>query len=208
MPLSVTAPRLVDDPSFPPERGEPQAAIHFDDVYSEYFAFVWRSARRLGVRPSSMDDVVQEIFLVVHRRLADYEHKGSIKTWLFGIVRRIVSQNRRTERRKPSHAGAKEATDLDVFHDPKTMSPHASAEQAEAMRLLDRLLDELDDDKREAFVLSELEEMTIAEISDAIDVNPNTVASRIRAARRAFESALERSEQGEAPAPRSERRRA
>ncbi|WP_394845751.1 RNA polymerase sigma factor [Pendulispora brunnea] len=207
MPLSVTAPHLVDDPSFPPERREPQAAIHFDDVYAEHFAFVWRSTRRLGVSPSSLDDVVQEIFLVVHRKLGDYQHKGSIKTWLFGIVRRIVSQHRRTERRKPSHAGAKEATDLDVFHDPKSIPPDASAEQAQAMRVLDRLLDELDDDKREAFVLSELEEMTIAEISEAIDVNPNTVASRIRAARRAFEAALERFEQGEAQAPRSDRRR-
>src|SRR5262249_38050380 len=71
-------------------------------VYEKYFAFVWRSVRRLGVGDSAVDDAVQEIFVVVHRRLADFEERASIKTWLYGIVLRVVRHHRRTLRRKPA----------------------------------------------------------------------------------------------------------
>ncbi len=169
--------------------------LTFEGVYEEHFAFVWRSALRLGVPRSSVDDVVQEIFLVVHRRLKDYEHRSSLKTWLFGIVRRVVAHQRRTDRRKPSHTGRDEATDLDAFGDASHVGPERRAQEAEAVRLLDRILNELDDDKREAFILSELEEMTIAEVAEALGQNPNTMASRIRAARTAFEQAVLRYEE-------------
>ena len=58
--------------------------------------------------------------------------------------------------------------------------------------MLDRLLSELDDAKRVVFVLAEIEEMTLAEIADIVAANVNTVASRLRAARRDFEKALSR----------------
>jgi len=167
--------------------------VTFDDVYAEHFPFVWRSVRRIGVHEASVDDVVQEVFLVVHKRLGEFEGRSSMKTWLFGVVRRVVAHHRRTQRRKPSHAGALEPTDLDAFTC-SGASPDASAEQAQAMRIVDRLLDTLDDEKREAFVLAEFEEMTLAEIAEATGSNPNTVASRLRAARRAFEQAAERLE--------------
>ena len=112
-----------------------------------------------------------------------------MRTWLFGIVRRVIARARRTSRRKPLHLGAESATDLDAFLT-TALGPCESAEQAEELRLVQRLLEQLDDDKREAFVLAELEQMTIGEIAEATCANPNTVASRIRAARVAFERGL------------------
>lgn len=163
--------------------------LDFDEIYEEHLTFVWRISLRLGVERAMIDDVVQEVFLIVHGNLGQFEGRSSLRTWLFGIVRRVIARARRTALRKPSHLGAKEATDLDVFFT-TALDPCECAEQAEELRLVQHLLEQLDDDKREAFVLSELEQMTISEIAEAVGANANTVASRIRAARIAFERGL------------------
>jgi len=164
----------------------------FEALYREHFRFVWRTVRRLGVEDAVMDDVVQEVFLVVHRRLGDFEGRSSMKTWLYGIVRRVTADHRRTLRRKPA-LGTDDApaAGLNLARGDEA-DPEASAEQAERVRLLHRLLAELDEDKGEVFILAELEGLTLAEIAEALDVNANTVASRLRAARREFEAALDR----------------
>jgi RNA polymerase sigma-70 factor, ECF subfamily len=164
--------------------------ISFEALYHEQFAFVWRSTRRLGVSPSALDDVVQEIFLVVHKKLASFEGRSSLKTWLFGIVRRVVADHRRSKRRKPT--SPMPADDFESVRDPNASAPHRSFEVVD---LVDCLLESLDEDKREVFILAELEQMTLAEIAVATNTNPNTVASRLRAARRYFEEAFERHEQ-------------
>jgi len=164
----------------------------FEALYRENFRFVWRIVRRLGIDGEQVDDVVQDVFVVVHRRLGDFEGRSSAKTWLYGIVRRVVADHRRTLRRKPGH----EVADIPSESDPDAMtsgdqSPQASVEQSERVRLLHRLLGQLDDDKRDVFVLSELEGLTMVEIAEALDANANTIASRLRAARREFEAALD-----------------
>jgi RNA polymerase sigma-70 factor (ECF subfamily) len=164
-----------------------RASADFEAVYREHFRFVWRSVRRLGIDPSFVDDVVQETFLIVHRRLPDFEGRSSTKTWLYGIVRRVIADHRRSLRRKPAFAQGSTGVDRS---DTSVVAPDVSAEQAERVRLLYRLLEQLDDEKREVFVLAELEGMTMAEISEALDVNANTVSSRLRAARQKFEEVL------------------
>lgn len=171
---------------------EPRTWADFDAIYREHFRFVWRTVKRLGLEGAAIDDVVQEVFLVVHRRLDTFEERSSAKTWLYGIVRRVVADHRRTLRRKPGlSSDASREGELEAMPGVE-QGPEASAEMAERVRLLHRLLAELDDDKREVFVLSELEGLTMAEIAEALDANPNTIASRLRAARREFEAALER----------------
>jgi RNA polymerase sigma-70 factor (ECF subfamily) len=167
-----------------------EAAADFDTIYREHFRFVWRTARRLGVDGAWLDDAVQDTFVVVHRRLSDFRGSSSVKTWLYGIVRRVVADYRRGVRRKHGKAAPLEdGGERSATADP---GPEASIEQADKVRLLHRLLAQLDDEKREVFVLAELEEMTMAEIADALGVNANTLSSRLRAARREFEEALER----------------
>ena len=177
--LAIPAARVVTD---------------FEALYREHFRFVWRTVRRMGIDDATVDDVVQEIFLVVHRQLGFFEGRSSPKTWLYGISRRVIATHRRTQRRKPAHLAA---DDLDVMAHPKE-GPEASAEQAERVRRLHRLLAELDDDKCEVFVLAELEGLSMVEIAEAIGVNPHTIASRLRAARREFEAALELATQNDA----------
>jgi RNA polymerase sigma-70 factor (ECF subfamily) len=164
--------------------------VSFEQVYADYFDFVWRSVRRLGVPPSAVDDAAQDVFLVVHRKLADFERRSSLKTWLFGIVRRVVRDHRpRRDRAQPE---ASERDAVSELPDRDSAGPHEHAERAEATRVLNALLDTLDDDKREAFVLAELEQCTVPEVAEALGVNVNTVYARVRAARRELEQALAR----------------
>jgi RNA polymerase sigma-70 factor (ECF subfamily) len=169
----------------------PVARPSFDELYEAYVDFVWRSARRLGVADSAVDDVVQQVFLVVHRRLPEFTPGGSVRTWIFGIVVRVVRDHRRSLRRKSPHAFGPPA-DPEMLVDQRAAGADESTALAEAARLVQTWLDELDEDKREVFVLAELEQMTAQEIADATGTNASTVYSRLRAARIEFEKAAER----------------
>jgi RNA polymerase sigma-70 factor (ECF subfamily) len=179
---------LATVPAAPP----PEVPASFAEIYDGYFAFVWRSARRLGAPALTVDDVVQETFVIAHRRLAEFEGRSSLKTWLFGIVLNVVRAHRRSLLAKHPHALRSEATtDLEGVRD-AAPGPHEIATQAEAVRLVDQLLEALDEDKREVFVLAELEQMSAPEIATAIGVPVNTVYSRLRLARQEFAAAAAR----------------
>jgi RNA polymerase sigma-70 factor (ECF subfamily) len=180
LPLSTPAlARISSEPATP--------ELVFDEVYEAHVDFVWRGLRRLGVPEAELDDALQDTFVVVHRRLADFEAKSSVKTWIFGIALRVARTHRRTRARRPT-------TPLDDQDEPpsRAADPAATALDREAVRVLHPLLDELHDHKREVFVLAELEELTAPEIADALALNVNTVYARMRAARKAFEQAVAR----------------
>jgi RNA polymerase sigma-70 factor (ECF subfamily) len=181
-PPHVDAPRLV--PGQPPE-------LTLESVYREHFTFVWRSVRRLGIRGAAVDDVVQEVFLVAHRKLDSFAGRSSTRTWLYGILRRVIADHRRTLRRKPAWSEESEGQ-VDALSDARSKGPDASAEEADNVRLLYRVLDAMDEDKREVLILAELEGMTMQEIGEALEINPNTASSRLRVARQRFEEALAR----------------
>lgn len=164
-------------------------AWSFEQVYDAQLDFVWRSARRLGVDDGAVDDVVQQVFLVVHRRLHEFEGRSSTKTWLFAILLNAVREHKRTLRRKSPHReGA--ATDPDTLVDPRAANnPERALERVEASRMIDELLESLEGDKRVVFVMAELEQMTPAEIAHATGLDAKAVYSRLRAARIDFERA-------------------
>jgi RNA polymerase sigma-70 factor (ECF subfamily) len=163
------------------------APLELTAVYDEHFAFVWRSLRRLGVPDRLLDDAAQDVFIVVHRRLGEFEGRSTLKSWLFGIARRVAHDHRRRISRKERTEELPE-----MLPDPRAGTPEVEAARAQAVKVLHELLAGLDDDKREVFVLAELEQMTVPEIADAIGANVNTVYSRLRAARAAFEAAVQR----------------
>lgn len=201
LPLEGASAPGTDPTSSSSSAPRPRPTPSFDDVYEHTFDFAWRSARRLGVAPSAVDDVVQDAFLVVHRRLAEFEGRSSIRTWVFGILVRVVADHRRTLRRK----GGLAALPHDDLLPSAGRGPAHALEQRQASELLHALLDELDDEKRTVFVLSELEELSAPEIAEIVGVPTNTVYSRLRAAREAFERALARHrarESGRAPKER------
>jgi RNA polymerase sigma-70 factor, ECF subfamily len=170
-----------------PAPAAPVEALDFTELYEAYFDFVWRSVRRLGVIDALLDDAVQDVFIVVHRRLPDFEGRSAIKSWIFGIARRVASDYRRRASRKD-----RGKVPADGLADSRAPDPAERVQRSEAVEILYQMLDGLDEAKREVFVLAELEEMTVPEIAEAIDANVNTVYSRLRAARQAFERQVAR----------------
>lgn len=156
----------------------------FETVYEEHFDLVFRNVRRLGVPRAQVDDAVQDVFLVVHRRLREFEGRSSLKTWILGIVRRVASDHRRSLRRKSPHLQGDQGPEVpDAIADETLESADEAVARREAVRLLHRLLDELDEDKRVVFVFADLEGMSVPEIADILGENLNTVYARLRAAR-------------------------
>jgi RNA polymerase sigma-70 factor (ECF subfamily) len=168
------------------------SALDFDAVYEDQLQFVWRTVRRMGVRGADTDDVVQDVFVIVHRRLAEFEGRAQLKTWVFKILLHVVKHYWRTHQRKPGDRAGENETEIQSLIEDRASGPAASLERVEAVRVLDRLLAALDEDKRAVFVLAEIEQMTAAEIAEIAEANVNTVASRLRAARQEFEKALAR----------------
>lgn len=151
----------------------------FEAIYREHHDFVWRSLYHLGVNEGAVDDALQEVFLVVHRRLVDFDGRTSVRNWLYGIARRVASDHRRRALRVRAR--------LVVVRDPDVHStPDVSFGRLSAAEAVSRFLEELDDDKREVFILAEVEGMTAAEIAEATGLNINTVYARLRAARLRF----------------------
>ena len=165
-----------------------------EEVFAAHADFVWRSLRRLGVRFADVDDAVQEVFLVVYRRVADYEDRGLMRAWLFSISRQVASHYHRAasraENRRQRLVVDAAAPDLeDVMA------------RREAERIVTSFLEELDEPQRMVFYLSDIEGLTAPEIAAALDVNLNTVYGRLRLARKRFERALAERARGETTGP-------
>ncbi|RYZ03445.1 MAG: RNA polymerase sigma factor [Myxococcales bacterium] len=161
------------------------ASLSFDRVYEDMFDFVYRNARHLGVPEHSTEDVVQEVFLVLHRRLSEYDGRTTLRSWVYGILANCVRSYRRSFRRK-------QAPLVPAESEPR-LGPASSGEDPEQRaanrqdrELLLRLLSELSEEQRELIVLGEVEQLSVAEICSCIGGNPNTVYSRLRAAREAL----------------------
>jgi RNA polymerase sigma-70 factor (ECF subfamily) len=150
---------------------------NFDDVYTQHVGFVWRSLRGMGVPDEAVEDAVQEVFVVVHRRLGDFDGRHSIRTWLFAIAYRVACEQRRRLRRMRGQEP------LEIQLRDSAPTPHESAERSEQLRVVAGLLDGLDDEKRAVIVLADIEGMSAPEIAEATGVALNTVYTRLRRAR-------------------------
>jgi RNA polymerase sigma-70 factor, ECF subfamily len=170
---------------------DPAGQASFEQVYEASFDFVYRNARRLGVPESATDDVVQEVFLVLHRRLAEYDGRATLRSWVYGILANTVRQYRRTFRRKQKPLQAMER-DQDLGPASSLAGPEQRAQHQQDMRLLLSLLEELPDEQRELIVLADLEQLNVPEICACIGGNSNTVYSRLRVAREALRAGLAR----------------
>jgi RNA polymerase sigma-70 factor (ECF subfamily) len=161
-------------------------------IYTQFFDFVWSSARHLGVGGDAIDDVVQDVFIVIHSKLATLQRPEALRSWIYGIVRRTVSDYRRARRTRDA-AGVRLGAELKSSQ-PSQPSPLDMAERNAELELLESVLAELDEPKREIFVMVEVLEMTVPEVVQALEIPLNTAYSRLRMARQSFEEALARHE--------------
>jgi RNA polymerase sigma-70 factor (ECF subfamily) len=162
------------------------ALLPFDSVYREHFAMVWRVLRRLGVPERDVPDAAQDVFVVVHRKLGEFDQRSRVTTWLYAICLRVASHRRR---RAPNRHEA-------VGEEPDEASVSGATSEpweiAERRALLRRALDDMPLEQRTVFVLFELEGMTGDEIAALVEAPLATVHSRLRLGREAFRRVVER----------------
>jgi RNA polymerase sigma-70 factor, ECF subfamily len=160
-----------------------------EDLYLEHFSMVWRGLRRLGVPETSIEDAAQDVFVVVHRRLPDFEGRSSIKTWLYGIVLRVAKDHRRAQVRQAQRV---ERAQLLSLYSTSTRTPIDEAERREANRVLHALLAELHEDHREVLVLVEMEGLSVRDTAAVLGLHVRACQRRLRAAHTAFDKKLAR----------------
>lgn len=155
-------------------------------VYEQHADFVWRTLQHLGVRSSELEDLAQEVFVTVHRRIASFEGRSKLTTWLFGVCLRLVQRHRRRAyfRLEFLHAEPPERIDAST--------PEQRYAGEESRVLLQRLLEKLSPERRATFVLFELEGASCEEIAELTAVPIGTVYSRLHLARKQVALAAER----------------
>jgi len=163
--------------------------MDFRAFYDTHVRFVWRALLRTGVPGHEVPDAVQDVFVIVHRKLPEFEARSKVTTWLFGICIRVASDRRRLAHGR-YEVLSEDASDLASQED--TTDPAALAEKRRARATLDVILDRMPDEQRIAFSLFELEGMTGDEIAELLDVTVGTIRSRLRLARATFEQSVER----------------
>lgn len=161
--------------------------MSFRTIYDEHVAFVFRTLTRFGVPERGLPDAVQEVFTVAFRSMEKFEGRSSMKTWLFGIARRVASDIRRSAPAR--HEVLEEDSGRDVADSKSDLA--VWAERSEAVKRAEKLLAALPEEQRMVFALFEVEEWTGAEIAEAIDVSVATVHSRLRLAREGIKKQLE-----------------
>jgi RNA polymerase sigma-70 factor (ECF subfamily) len=163
------------------------------EVFHAHASFVWRVLRRLGISDADVEDACQEVFVVAHRRLDDFEGRSSVQTWLYGICVRVGAAHRR-------RAGVREQR-APIHHEQAVEAPQEDEVALREARVeLDRMLDRLDDEKRAVFVLFEIEELPMTEVAEAVGCPLQTAYSRLHAARHEIDLMLTRL-QARTPSP-------
>jgi RNA polymerase sigma-70 factor (ECF subfamily) len=152
-----------------------------EQAYEAYFDLVWRNLRRLGLSNAAVEDATQDVFLVVHRRWTEFEGRSSLKTWVVGICLHVAKQYLRRGAR-----AAREESELEEQH-AVHLDTTRDLEQRQATRQLMMLLDHLNETHRTILVLVELEELTVAEAAQALNIPASTAYKRLQKAHRAFE---------------------
>jgi len=170
-----------------------------EEVYQTNFKYVWRCLRALGVGDAALDDAVQDVFLVVQKKLGQFDGKGQLRTWLYAIALRIARRYRAAAAedsgRRADESRALGTDDAEAHQElPGPIDAEHSIEYDERLDLARRALERLDDPKREVFVLHHVEQMSAPEIAEAIGIPVNTVYSRLRAARLEFGAHIARLE--------------
>jgi RNA polymerase sigma-70 factor, ECF subfamily len=178
-----TGSSAADDPAR--DSTEP---LDIRSIYDAHGDFIWLSLQRLGVQPADMDDVAQEVFMIVHRRLDSFDRKTRLATWLFGICLRVAANYRRRSR-------ARHEVLAGDAHDDRPSTLVAADDllaRREERHFAEWALSHLDVEKRATFVMFEVESLACEEIAKIMNVPLGTVYSRLHAARRQIEKVIAR----------------
>lgn len=152
-----------------------------ETLFRQHGRFVAGFITRLGMRGQDVDDLVQEVFLLVHRQGGYIAGAARPTTWLAAIALRLTMATRRWQRRTPLLA---EPGQADRMAD--AMTPHEELSRARAVRATQKALDAIDVERRAVFLLFELEGESCEAIAQSFGIPVGTVYSRLHTAREEF----------------------
>jgi RNA polymerase sigma-70 factor (ECF subfamily) len=157
----------------------------FEQLFRRYAPYVLHALPYLGVAESDVEDVCQDVFATVYQNLPRFQGRSSIRTWIYGICLNKVLNYRRAafRHRERLEANSEEGVSSRQF---------AQLEQKQTRSILKQALAALTSDKREVFVLYEIEELPMSEVAHALGCPLFTAYSRLYAARRDIKNAVER----------------
>ncbi len=178
----------LNESALQPERVS--SGLRVEQIYAEHVAMVWGGLRRLGVPEATIEDAVQDVFLVAHRRLSEFEGRSSIKTWLYGIVLRVAKDYRRSQARHSQRVEG--LAQLLSVERTAEATPLSQAERREANQALHAILAALDEDHREVLVMVEMEGFAVRDAAAVLNLHIRACQRRLRAAHAAFEKKLAR----------------
>lgn len=176
---SAPLPAMTWKAGVPAEAG---AVLDFNRIYEEWFDEVVRWARALGGPDADLDDITQEVFVVVGRKLPGFDGRN-LAGWLYRITARTVSGERRRAWFRRVLRGGRGEADLDGLQH-RGPGPVEDLERREAQRLLYRLLGKMSERHRSALVLFEIEGYSGEEIAALLGVPAATVFTRLHHARK------------------------
>jgi RNA polymerase sigma-70 factor (ECF subfamily) len=159
----------------------------FRELYVRHRGDVARLVYRMLSGRGDLEDVIQEVFVQVHKSLKDFRGQSKFSTWLHRVTVNVVLMHRRAARSRPVFADEPLG---DAFVHADDVGPDEDAERRERVRAFARLLDRLADKKRIVFVLHELEGISPIEIAQIVGAPVLTVRTRLFYARRELEAML------------------
>jgi RNA polymerase sigma-70 factor, ECF subfamily len=174
-----------NEPDAPPNQGETPS---LRTVFDEHARYVIRTLRHLGIKEADVDDVAQEVFVTVHRKLAEFEGRSKLRTWLYAICLRVASDHRRR-----AYIVRERVTDSPPVDGGERRGDEPDT-SLESRAFVQKLLESLDDDKRAVLVLYEIEGLTMREVAEVIGCPLQTAYSRLHAARDLLRDAWARSQ--------------
>lgn len=167
--------------------------LAFRRIYDAYLRRVASQVGRLlGPSSGDIEDVVQEVFVQVHRSLPNFRGDSEFSTWLYRVTWNVTVTHLR---RRPNHNPI-DLPALMQFACEKELWDKLEAR--DKLRTLYAALDELPDEYREAFILFEIEGNSLQEIAEMTETSLNTIASRVRRSRERLRALLESVDQGHA----------
>ncbi len=171
--------RSPDGGNGPNQSGLPDHAL---EAFRLEFDYLCRTLRRFGIREADVEDLVHEVFLVLHDKWSEYDPRRPLRPYLFGITFRVAAQHRRRHSREVSGEIPEQVS--------KAPSPDRAVSVHEARSLALLALERLPLPRRAVFVMHDLDEIPMREIASSMGISLYTAYSRLRKARQEFERAV------------------
>jgi RNA polymerase sigma-70 factor (ECF subfamily) len=188
---------LLSEPAALPATASTEIGDTVDlrSIYASQRDFVWLTLQRMGVRRPDLEDVFQDVFVIVHKRLHTYRRDAKLSAWLYGICLRSVARHRRRafrRRERPEGVELGEQSAGPFAWHAAAPAPDERLHEEEGQARLDRLLDTLEPEQRAMVVMYEIEELGCAQIAALTGVPVGTIHSRLHHARRKLAAAARR----------------